>query len=123
MHADGTVSIGQWGRDATLGPDVVAVRQNLDLVVDNGAAVPGLRENPAGQWGSASNQFPFTWRSGLGTDRAGNLIYVAGDKLTLTTLADAMPGMQGSAERYLKPDQRDFFAATLRPSIGAVVGS
>jgi hypothetical protein len=159
VHTDGTVSVGQWGRDATLGPDVVAVRQNLDLVVDNGAAVPGLRQNPAGHWGSASNQFQFTWRSGLGTDRAGNLIYVAGDKLTLTTLADAMvragivrgmeldihaqmvtfntyrpdlpgtspvhllPAMQGPADRYLKPDQRDFFAVTLRPGAGGAVGS
>ncbi|GAB2963006.1 phosphodiester glycosidase family protein [Amycolatopsis acidiphila] len=150
IHRDGTVSIGQWGRDETLTPDVVAVRQNLHLVVDGGAPVPGLQSNPAGDWGSASNQFQFTWRSGVGTDQAGNLIYVAGDKLTLSTLANAMveagivrgmeldihsqmvafnsyrpdvpgsspvhllPSMPGSTTRYLKPDQRDFFAVSLR---------
>jgi hypothetical protein len=156
VHSDGTVSIGQWGRDATLTPDTTAVRQNLDLVVDGGSPVPGLRLNPAGHWGSASNQFQYTWRSGLGMDRDGNLIYVAGDKLTLTSLADAMvragvvrgmeldihsqmvtfnayrpdlpgtapthllPGMSGEATRYLRPDQRDFFAVSLRPQNGPV---
>ncbi|WP_326836432.1 hypothetical protein VSH64_16215 [Amycolatopsis rhabdoformis] len=86
----GRVSVAQWGRDATMNPHVAAVRQNLDLVVDHGAPVRGLDLNPAGHWGSASNQFQYTWRSGLGTDRAGNLIYVGGTGLTLHTLAAAM---------------------------------
>jgi hypothetical protein len=87
---NGTVSMAQWGRDATMGPNIAASRQNLGLVVDNGKPVPGLAGNPAGQWGSASNQFQFTWRSGIGTDSAGHLIYVGGAQLTLTTLADVM---------------------------------
>ena len=33
---------GQWGRDVTMAPNVTSVRQNLDLLVDNGKAVPGL---------------------------------------------------------------------------------
>ncbi|MEV0067473.1 hypothetical protein [Amycolatopsis sp. NPDC050768] len=86
----GRVSVAQWGRDATMNPHLTAVRQNLDLVIDHGAPVPGLDLNPAGHWGSASNQFQYTWRSGLGTDRAGNLLYVGGTGLTLHTLADAM---------------------------------
>ncbi|MBB2499954.1 MULTISPECIES: phosphodiester glycosidase family protein [Amycolatopsis] len=90
IDRSGRISIAQWGRDATMSPAVRAVRQNLALVVDNGSAVPGLRANAVGRWGSASNQFQYTWRSGLGTDRAGNLLYVAGDKLTLRTLAGAM---------------------------------
>jgi hypothetical protein len=90
IDRSGTVSIGQWGRDFTLTPDVVAVRQNLELMVDGGKPVPGLAGNPAGQWGSAKNQFQYTWRSGAGTDAAGNLIYVGGDRLTLSSLGDAM---------------------------------
>jgi hypothetical protein len=90
IDSSGVVSVAQWGRDATLTPNVVAVRQNLELVVDNAHAVPGLTGNPAGQWGSASNQFQFTWRSGVGTDAAGHLIYVGGNHLTLSTLAAAM---------------------------------
>ncbi|MEV6900267.1 hypothetical protein [Amycolatopsis sp. NPDC051372] len=145
----GRVSVAQWGRDATMNANIAAVRQNLDLVIDHGAPVRGLDLNPAGHWGSASNQFQYTWRSGLGTDRAGNLLYVGGTGLTLHTLADAMvqagiqqgmeldihspmvtfnsyrpdlntgatkllPAMPGSLGRYLQPDQRDFFATSLR---------
>jgi hypothetical protein len=150
INRNGIVSVGQWGRDFTMSPDVVAVRQNLDLVVDNALPVPGLSGNPAGQWGTASNQFQFTWRSGVGTDATGRLVYVGGDHLTLSTLADAMvqagivrgmeldihtgmvsfntyrpdvagssptkllPSMPSPADRYLVPDQRDFFAVALR---------
>ena len=158
IDRNGVVSVAQWGRDATMTPNVAAVRQNLELVVDNGKPVPGLSGNPAGQWGSASNQFQFTWRSGIGTDAAGHLIYVGGAQMTLTTLADVMaragivrgmeldihtgmvsfntyrpdqagslpakllPSMPSPADRYLTPDQRDFFAVTMRTtsSVGAV---
>jgi len=149
----GRVTVGQWGRDVAMSPQVAAVRQNLALVVDRGRPVPGLADNSSGAWGSARNQFQYTWRSGVGTDRSGNLVYVAGDKLTLAGLARAMvgagvqrgmeldihpgmvtfttfhpvagapfglagtkllPDMSQPAIRYLQPDQRDFFAVTLR---------
>jgi len=90
IDAHGRVTVGQWGRDVTMGPDVRAVRQNLHLVVDGGAPVPGLGDNFQGLWGSSHNQFQYTWRSGLGNDAQGNLIYVAGDNLTLQTLAQAL---------------------------------
>ncbi|MGV8846435.1 hypothetical protein [Tessaracoccus sp.] len=90
INTEGQVTVGQWGRDVSMGPDVVAVRQNLHLIVEAGAPVAGLESNGNGAWGSAKNQLQFTWRSGLGTDAAGDLIYVAGDNLTLQTLATAM---------------------------------
>ncbi|MDN5917954.1 MAG: phosphodiester glycosidase family protein, partial [Pseudonocardia sp.] len=90
IDTTGRVTVGQWGRDVSMGPQVAAVRQNLDLVVDHARPVSGLSDNSGGAWGSAKNQFQYTWRSGVGTDRAGNLIYVAGDKLTLSGLAQAM---------------------------------
>ena len=37
------------GRDH--GPTVVAVRQNLDLLVDHGAAVPGMNRYDIWTWG------------------------------------------------------------------------
>jgi hypothetical protein len=152
IDQNGVVSVAQWGRDATMSPNIQAVRQNLDLVVDGGHPMPGLAANNVGQWGSARSQFQYTWRSGLGTDKAGNLIYVAGNQLTLTTLADAMvqagivrgmqldihsdmvtfntyrpdqpgsspakllPTMVSQADRFLQPDQRDFFAVSMRPA-------
>ncbi|MEU4674525.1 hypothetical protein AB0F91_42850 [Amycolatopsis sp. NPDC023774] len=86
----GLVSVAQCGRGATMKPHITAVRQNLDLMIDHGAPVPGLNLNPAGHWGSASNQLQYTWSWGLGTDRAGNLLYVGGTGLTLHTLVDAL---------------------------------
>jgi hypothetical protein len=148
---DGRTSVDQWGRDRGFGPDIVAVRQNLTLIVDRGRVVPGLDVNHDGRWGSARNQLQYTWRSALGVDAASNLYYVAGDKLTLATLAQALAAtgavrgmeldihpaevhmfayrhpadgppspekllgtMRGPADRYLRPDQRDFVALTLR---------
>ena len=112
----GRVTVGQWGRDVHLGPDVAAVRQNLQLIVDRARPVDGLGDNATGAWGSAHNQFQFTWRSGLGTDRSGNLIYVAGDQLTLAGLADAMTaaGVQRGMELDIHPKTVTF--TIIRPS-------
>lgn len=90
IDKSGVATVALWGRDAHLTSDVAAVRQNLELIVDGGQPVPGLSGNPAGQWGSAKNQFQFTWRSGVGVDARGKLIYVAGNQLTLTALANAL---------------------------------
>jgi hypothetical protein len=148
----GALDVGVWGRDVTMGPHVQAVRQNLELVVDGGQVVDGLTSNRDGRWGSSLNQLQYTWRSGLGVDAGGNLVYVAGDGLTLQTLAIALhaagaqrameldihtgkvmfaswtpgsvdgavhpqkllPAMPSAPDRYLAPDQRDFFYLTLR---------
>jgi len=161
IDTSGAVTVGQWGRDVTMSPQVAAVRQNLRLIIDGGAPVAGLTDNASGAWGSTKNQFQYTWRSGVGTDRAGNLIYVGGDQLTLAGLAHAMvaagvrrgmeldihpgmvtfntfhpapggpfrlaaakllPDMPQPATRYLTPDQRDFFAVTLRSPARAAAG-
>jgi hypothetical protein len=105
IDKSGRVTVGRWGRDSRLGPDVAAVRQNLQLIVDGARPVDGLADNATGAWGTPHNQFQFTWRSGLGTDRSGNLIYVAGDQLTLAGLADAMTaaGVQRGMELDIHP--------------------
>jgi hypothetical protein len=90
IDSSGVVRIGEWGKTVRMGPDVVAVRQNLDPVIVGGRIVDGLTGNANGRWGTVRSQFQFTWRSGLGTDALGNLIYVAGNGLTLATLAAAM---------------------------------
>jgi hypothetical protein len=86
----GAATIGQWARDVAMNPHVVAVRQNLALIVDHGRPVSGLDANAGQRWGSYENQHQYTWRSGVGVDAAGDLIYVAGANLTLQTLAAAL---------------------------------
>lgn len=90
LTRDGAWRIGSWARDVGPAPDVAAVRQNLELVVTNGKPVPGLTSNAHGRWGTAHTQFQYTWRSGIGVDKAGDLIYVAGRSMRLSTFADAM---------------------------------
>jgi hypothetical protein len=90
VDSNGTARIGAWNKSVKMTPDVVAVRQNLDPVIVDGKIVDGLTSNAQGRWGSVRSQFQYTWRSGLGTDARGNLIYVAGQGLTLATLASAM---------------------------------
>jgi hypothetical protein len=90
IDRSGVARIGAWNQTVRMSSDVVAVRQNLDLVISDGKLVDGLSGNWQGRWGSARSQFQYTWRSGLGTDARGNLIYVAGNGLTLATLAAAM---------------------------------
>jgi hypothetical protein len=111
----GQMSVGMWGRDARLGPDIAAVRQNLELIVDNGAPVPGLQVNARGRWGSARNQLQYTWRSGVGVDAAGNLYYAGGNQLTLTSLARALAtaGVVRGMELDIHPRMVDLF--TYRP--------
>jgi hypothetical protein len=62
------------------------------LIDDAAAPVPGLDTNANGTWGSSHNQLQYTWRSGLGVDAAGDLVYVAADQITLADLARAMVG-------------------------------
>lgn len=119
---DGTATIGVWGQDVRMTPDVVAVRQNLALIVDGGRPVPNLMSNNHDLWGSTRSQFQYTWRSGLGTDKLGNLVYVAGNQLSLQTLAQAM-----SEAGVIRGMQLDIHTnmvtyASFAPSTGAQYG-
>jgi hypothetical protein len=108
----GRISVDRWGRDRHFGPDIASVRQNLELIIDNGAPVAGLAVNGDNRWGSAKNQLQYTWRSAAGVDAAGNLYYVAGDKLTLTALALALAdtGVIRGMELDIHPAEVHLFA-------------
>ena len=66
IRADGTATVGTWGGDVTLDPTVVAVRQNLVLLVDGGApTADAARAYP--YWGLSPNS-----RSWCGGRRSGS---------------------------------------------------
>lgn len=102
IYADGHTDIGVWGTDVTMTPDVVSVRQNLDLVVVGSQPVDGLTTGGSGNWGSTKYQTQFTRRSGLGITSDGALVYVAGTNLTTDTLARAL--VQVGAVRGMELD-------------------
>ena len=90
IYRNGSVNIGDWGRGLSLTPNVVSVRQNLDLLVRNGKPVPGLNPNDTTQWGFTLGNAVYVWRSGVGVTANGALVYAGGPGLNVTTLADIL---------------------------------
>jgi len=86
VYKDGHVAVGQWGRDVDLTPDVVSVRQNLGLLVDNGA--PTAAAGSPGAWGGSVAGVA-TARSGAGVDANGALV-LAQARVSPQGLADAL---------------------------------
>ena len=84
---DGSATVASWGRDVAMSPDVAAVRQNLELVVDNGQLNPALRENDTNAFGATLGNNVYVWRSGVGVTADGALVYAGGPALSITALA------------------------------------
>ena len=68
IYKDGTATVGVWGRDANMSPEIESVRQNLELLVDNGQLNPELRENDTTAFGATLGNNVYVWRSGVGVD-------------------------------------------------------
>jgi hypothetical protein len=149
-YKDGTVKIVNWSGGPTVGPNVAWARQSLAPIVWNGRINPALNTNPnSPQWGYTLGGVTRVWRTGVGVDRRGNLMYVVANDQTVITLARILqhvgavramefdinpewhtlitynhqdgffpaliePQPMQSPNRYLAPDDRDFFAVYRR---------
>ena len=146
-YRSGRVDIKAWTGGPDVGHDIALARQNLPLIVNHGHPNPNLSDGP--EWGATLGNAIRVWRSAVGVDRRGNLIYGAANDQTVGSLAAIMiragavrameldintywtsfisyrhPGakdpanllsaMDRSPQRYLTPDDRDFFAVYLR---------
>jgi hypothetical protein len=139
-YADGRVDVRAWNGPASPGADVVFARQNLPLIVQAGRPNPNLSDGP--EWGATLGNAIRVWRSGLGVDRNGNLIYAAADQQTVIHAGAVRAaeldinyqwvsfisyartggrdptkllfGIDHGGNRYLTPDDRDFFAVIAR---------
>lgn len=103
-YRDGSARVLEWGRDGDFIPDVVAVRQNLTLLVDGGA--PARTVSSPGLWGETLGHVVRTWRSALGDDDHGHLIYAAGPNLDVADLAAVLvaAGAQRAMELDINPE-------------------
>jgi hypothetical protein len=90
FYADGRFDVGMWGRDVTPAPGVVGVRQNLALLIDHGQAAPNLDHASQSEWGWTVANKVLVWRSGVGVDAQGHAIYVAGNGLSVASLANVL---------------------------------
>jgi len=90
IYRNGRIDIGAWGSEVTLGPDVVAVLQNLVPMVDRGQVSASATYNDTSLWGATLGAQVVVARSGIGVTADGALIYVAGPALTARTLAESL---------------------------------
>jgi hypothetical protein len=84
-YRDGRVAIKKWSGGSNAGPNVAWSRQSLPPIIWNGKLSPAL--NDSTQWGYTLGNAVRVWRTGVGVDRHGNLIYAAADAQTVTSLA------------------------------------
>lgn len=86
LSTDGHVSVEAWP-GGTPGPDVAAVRQNLDMVIENGVVSPAVTQASAAVWGKTVGNAAYVWRSGIGIRADGSVVFVVGPALNIETLA------------------------------------
>ena len=145
-YRDGVASIGMWGRDFEMSPNIVAVRQNLDLIIDNGGGLPfpggnpspkdraepgepaaGLDNNANGAWGDTLGNKVLVWRSAVGVTADGALVYGYGSGLGARSLADLMlrAGCVRAMELDINPAWTtfNFYNATVPGDPGSVKGT
>jgi hypothetical protein len=87
-YRDGRVDIRAWTGGPSVGSDMVYARQNLPLIVDGGRLNPNLSDGP--EWGATLGNAVRVWRSGVGIDGHGNLIYAAAPIQTVGSLAEVL---------------------------------
>ena len=113
---DGTMHIGKWPRDfknlrndkGDPAPEVMVVRQNLDLIIDKGISEVSS-ENDNIVWGATTDKTSMTWRAALGERPDGSLVYVIGEYLSATGLADTLVG--AGVEQAMVLDMNQWWAA------------
>ena len=87
-YSDGAVDVRAWTGGPDPGPGITLARQNLPLIVENGSLNPALSNDSL--WGATLGNAVRVWRSGIGVDAHGNLIYAAADIQTAQSLAQIL---------------------------------
>jgi hypothetical protein len=106
-YRDGRINILNWTHGAKAPHDVLYARQNLPLIVDRGR--PNPRLSTGASWGATVGNAILVWRSGIGIDRHGNLIYAAGDDQTAESLAGAL--IRAGAVRAMELDINSYWVS------------
>jgi hypothetical protein len=104
-YRSGRVDIVAWNGGPDAGPNVVFARQDLPLIVNHGQPNPNLSDGP--EWGATLGNKVFVWRSAVGIDRHGNLIYAAAPDQTVASLAQIM--VHAGAVRAMELDINSYW--------------
>ncbi len=117
QYRNGPVAILRWSGGPNPGPKVAFARQSLAPIVWNGRLNPALNTDPNSyQWGYTLGHVGLVWRTGLGIDRHGNLIFVAADNQTVITLAQILQhaGALRAMELDINPEWHTLITYTHR---------
>jgi Phosphodiester glycosidase len=87
-YRDGRVDVRTWAGGPVPGADVAFARQNLPLIVSGGRLASNLSDGP--EWGATLGNAVRVWRSAVGVDVRGNLLYAAADLQTATSIASIL---------------------------------
>ncbi|MEI8080882.1 MAG: phosphodiester glycosidase family protein [Actinomycetes bacterium] len=109
FYKDGSLKIGKWGSsDLVMGPQVQTVRQNLDLIVDNGKAQTYSTDSGS-RWGATTDGASLAWRSAVGQRKDGSIVYVGSPGMSADALADAM--VNAGVQRAMTLDMNNWWVA------------
>ncbi|HSZ14729.1 MAG TPA: phosphodiester glycosidase family protein [Solirubrobacteraceae bacterium] len=104
-YADGRVDVVDWSHGQSAPPGIAFARQNLPLIVENGRPSPNIAN--AAEWGATVGNAVLVWRSAVGVDKNGNLIYAAGEDQTVASLARAL--ISAGAVRAMELDINSYW--------------
>lgn len=90
FYRDGSLKIGAWGSDLSMNPDVRGVRQNLNLLVDDSNVQAAMFAGSSAEWGYTINNDFYVARSGVGMTASGDIVYISGSALSVSTLAQLL---------------------------------
>ena len=106
-YTDGHVDVLNWQNGALAPSNVAFARQNLPLIVNEGRPNPSLSNGS--EWGATVGNAILVWRSGIGVDSHGSLIYAAGEDQTVTSLAKAL--IRAGAVRAMELDINSYWVS------------
>ena len=106
-YTDGRVDVLNWTYGPTVPAGVSFARQNLPLIVNEGRPNPTIANGA--EWGATVGNAVLVWRSSIGVDKYGNLIYVAGEGQSVTSLAKTL--IHAGAVRAMELDINSFWTS------------
>jgi hypothetical protein len=106
-YSNGRSDVINWQYGSRAPSWILFARQNLPLIVDHGRANPNL--NNGIEWGATLGNAILVWRSGIGVDSHGDLIFAAGDNQTVGSLAETL--IHAGAVRAMELDINSYWVS------------
>ena len=109
-YRSGNVTVGTWGDNVRMTPDIAGVRQNLRLIVQDGKVPASVDADVETSWGATLGGGYYVWRSGIGVTSDGRVIFVYGPALDVRTLAGLLrrAGCVSAMQLDINPDWMSF---------------